>query len=207
MKPPYPGDEPRRFDDDDAEGWRFSLTPGGVGLLLFLLSLTIFFLAAMVGYVVIRVTNPHAPDLGQMTLPMGLWVSTGLLLISGLTVHLAQRAAVRGAADQMRTLLMLTLGLGVAFVGVQVPSLHALLSVHFEVLEERVAIYGLTAVLIGLHGVHVVGGVVPLAWLTWRSVQGGPSQPGPLVLRHMEFYWHFLHVVWVLMFLVFLILG
>ncbi|MEX2673243.1 MAG: cytochrome c oxidase subunit 3 [Phycisphaeraceae bacterium] len=208
MRPPFPEDEPRRYDDgDEPGGWRFSLTPAGLGLLLFLVSLIVFFLAGIAGYVIIRMTNPNAPPPGEMQLPLGLWVSTVVLVVSGLTMHLAQRAAVDQALGRVRTLLVITLLLGVVFVSIQLPALRTLMAEHWVHLENNFAMYGFTGMLVALHGLHVLGGFVPLSWLTLRTLRDQPPYPDPLTLRHMEIYWHFLHIVWVVMFIVFLVVG
>lgn len=207
MRPPFPDDEPRRFDDDDEPRWRFSLTPGGLGLALFLVSLTVFFLAAIAGYVVVRTTNDHAPPWGGMDFPAALWVSTVVLVISGYTMHKAQQAAGRGVAGHVRLFLVTTLGLGILFLLIQTPALAALLNQHYEVLGDNVAVYGLTVVLIVVHGLHVVGGFVPLSMLTWRAMKQADPPPTQASLRLMAAYWHFLHVIWLLMFGVFSVLA
>lgn len=208
MRPPFPDDEPRPLPGDDGQGgWRPLLSPAGLVMILIITSLTIFFLAGLVGFVYIRATSPYAPAFGDVHLPTGLWVSTAVLIASGFTMRFAHRAAVRGILGHVRLYLLLTLGLGLLFVGIQIPSLRALLLTHYQVLDDNVAIYGFTAVLIAMHGVHVLGGFAPLSWFTWQALRDHPPHPTPSRLGYLEMYWHFLHAIWLLMFLVFFILA
>lgn len=208
MRPPFPDDEPRHFPGDDGErGWRLKITPAGLALMLLIVSLTIFFVAGLVGFIYVRFTSQYAPAFGEVRLPLGLWFSTAALIASGFTMRFAQRAAASGILGHVRLFLVLTLGLGVLFVGIQIPSLRSLLLTHYEVLDDNVATYGFTAVLIAMHGLHVLGGFVPLSWFTWQALRDQPPHPTPAKLAYMEMYWHFLHGIWLLMFLVFFILS
>ncbi|MSR83811.1 MAG: hypothetical protein EXS58_12965 [Candidatus Latescibacteria bacterium] len=175
-----------------------------LGMLLFLASLTVFFGASIVGYLVIRLDSPLAPLPGHLVLPSGLWVSTLLLLLTGWAIHMADRRARHRASGSLRWWLSLGLGSGLAFVAVQAPCLLELLRVHRVALAQQGgAIYGLTFALVIIHALHVLGGMVPLAALTfdaWRRTAGAVS-------RHRMWgcalYWHFLEVVWIALFGVF----
>lgn len=175
-----------------------------LGMLLFLASLTMFFGASIVGYLVIRLDSPLAPPPGHLILPSGLWVSTLLLLFTGWAIHVADRRARRRAGGSLRWWLGLSLGSGVAFVAVQAPCLLELLRVHRVALAQQGgAIYGLTFALVVIHALHVLGGMVPLAALTfgaWGRAVGPVSRHR---LRGCALYWHFLEVVWIALFGVF----
>jgi cytochrome c oxidase subunit 3 len=55
---------------------------------------------------------------------------------------------------------------------------------------------GLFYVLTGLHGLHVIGGLAPLLYLTSRSLALAATAPLVRGVRHCALYWHFLDVVW-----------
>ena len=175
-----------------------------LGMLLFLASLTMFFGASIVAYLVIRLDSPLAPPPGHLILPSGLWVSTLLLLLTGWAIHVADRRARHRAGDSLRWWLSLGLGSGVAFVAVQAPCLLELLRVHRVALAQQGgAIYGLTFALVVIHALHVLGGMVPLAALTlaaWGRRVGAVSRTR---MRGCALYWHFMEVVWIALFAVF----
>ena len=171
------------------------------GMRLFLASLSVLFIAGVVGYLIIR-GQGHIPAPAEgVSLPRGLWISTAILLISGWTIHLANGNARSGDAARLKRHLGMTFVLSVLFVGVQAPSLAALLGTHRAALADHsFSLYGISFALIGIHAAHVLGGMVPLGWifaLAWRGGIGSHLQPA---VNLCAIYWHFLDVVWVLLY-------
>ncbi|MEO0587645.1 MAG: cytochrome c oxidase subunit 3 [Planctomycetota bacterium] len=199
---------------------------GNFGMLLFLASLSMLFAASMIGYLLISFFA-HAPrevrDInGQITLIQGnvpdvtipplLWISTVFILVSSFTIVAAQAAARRERQPALRFWLGTTLALAVAFCVIQAPALVTLLSEHFANLpDERLpnqpvhAIAGLVATLIIIHAAHVLGGIVPLTYITIRAFKGAYDHEWHEPVNHVASYWHFLDVVWIIMFTVFLV--
>ncbi|MBI1374155.1 MAG: hypothetical protein GC159_15670 [Phycisphaera sp.] len=203
MKPPLPGDAaPFAFGDDPSDPQRRPDAPSLyiLGTALFIASLIMLFGATMVGYL------QSIPADAHLKLPPALWLSTGVLLVSGVTIHLAARAA--RAADARRTFRMLAVTAGVAlvFIAVQTPCMIALLHAHAQAAAaSHVGVYGLTFTLIILHALHVLGGVVPMGWLLYAAKRRGrdlTARPG--AIRACAMYWHFLEIVWLVMFVTFL---
>ena len=58
-----------------------------------------------------------------------------------------------------------------------------------------------------LHAAHVLGGIIYLAVVTVRAYRGVYDHEHFVGVRHAALYWHFLDVVWILMFGTFLLLG
>jgi len=177
-----------------------------LGLLLFLASLTVFFGASIIGYLFIRLNSPLSPPPGHLALPRALWASTGVLLVTGWALHMAHRQAQEGRIGELRWWLGLSFGLGGGFIAIQFPCLLELWQSHRTALARQGgALYGLTSVLIVLHGMHVLGGMAPLgllAWRAWRHTLG----PAPLDgVRGCALYWHFLEAIWIVLFGMFLI--
>lgn len=190
---------PELIDPQPDSGFR-------LGLLLFLASLAVFFGASIVGYLAIRLNSPLAPPPGHLALPPTLWISTAALLFTGWAIHMADRQARAGRIEVLHQWLGLSLGLGAAFIAIQFPCLLALWQSHrIALAQERSALYGLTSVLIVLHALHVLGGMAPLGWLTvraWRGTLGPAHRAG---VQGCALYWHFLEVVWIVLFGMFLI--
>jgi len=180
---------------------------GVVGMWLFLASLAMLFAASMVGYLIIRLTGSNAPPLGesQLTVPLSLWVSTALMLLSSLSIHRALVKVRREKLKATKTMLVVTSLLALGFVVLQGPALIQLLGDHQAAMEKDVFLFGLIFFLILLHAAHVLGGLIPLAVVTVKSFSNRYDHEyhGPILYTTM--YWHFLDAVWVIMFVVFLV--
>ena len=63
-------------------------------------------------------------------------------------------------------------------------------------------VYGtLFYTLTGFHGAHVIGGVIGLAVILSRGLAGQFSKQHHVAVEAVHYYWHFVDVVWVLLFL------
>jgi cytochrome c oxidase subunit 3 len=173
---------------------------------VFLASLGVLFATSVIGYVAIRVLAVDAPlDLPQ--LPGGLWFSTLFLIGSSFSIQHAVTAARHGRPGALRTGLTVTAALGVGFLIVQVICWAAWsgpMQASLAQSEQRFMLTGFY-VLTGLHAVHVIGGLVPLAVLTaraWIAPVTATDRPGVI---YTAMYWHFLDGVWLVLFLTLLI--
>ena len=52
----------------------------------------------------------------------------------------------------------------------------------------------------GLHAIHIIGGIIALAWLYWRSLAGHwrPDYFGPV--DFVGLYWHLVDLIWIYLF-------
>lgn len=180
-------------------------TPGTrtFGLALLLVSLSVLFLAAMVGYVIIR----RRTDMLPVVLPFGLWLSTFVIFASSAVLHFATLSARAGRGGALRVGLLATLILGAAFLCLQMPSLIALAQAHRAAAEENIYLYSLVVILIILHGLHVVGGLIPMSITTVAAQQGRYDGGNYHPVRLVAMYWHFLAIVWLILFSLLLLLG
>jgi cytochrome c oxidase subunit 3 len=177
---------------------------GTLGVALLILSLSVLFIASMIAYLVIRARAQVWPPPDMPRLPAGLWVSTIILLTSSGTVHWALRSVRLDRQGAFRVAMLLTTLLGIAFLVSQTINWIALIQAH---VTPRLNLYAFSFfVLTALHGLHVIGGLVPLVVVTRRSFQGRYSSTFYAGVRYCTMYWHFLDVVWLVMFtLIFLI--
>lgn len=205
------------------QDFRPPMTTATFGLLIFLLSLGILFIASIVGYLVIRLGGKTAPQLGIIDVPWPLYLSTAGLIASSFTLHYAYVSARKKKYEATRLGMVLTLLLGMVFLIVQTPSLIELGRRHFAAVAEtqsmRAAtniveggptlLYGLIFLLIILHALHVIGGMIPMVLTTSRTIQGTYTKPGssPDGIHRLAMYWHFLDVVWIVMLAVFVFVG
>lgn len=172
---------------------RAEMSAPALGMLLFISSEIMFFGGLFGAYFTIRGRAAVWPPSGthlDLLLPA---IGTLLLVASSVTMHLATTRLERD--NDAGAWLPATIALGVVFLTIQ----------GFEYSQLGFAVsdhaYGtLFYSMTGFHGLHVFGGLVVLA-LMWIRISRGQldsSHPGGLVAA--GYYWHFVDVVWVLLF-------
>ena len=127
-------------------------------------------------------------------------VSTFDLLMSSLAMVLALAAVSRGDKVWARFWLGTTAFLGLVFLGFQY---YEFTSFVREGLTIRTNLFGSTFfVLTGTHGAHVAVGVLLLLTLLVRSFQGKLGPEKAINVEVTGLYWHFVDVVWIVIFTV-----
>ncbi|RLS89463.1 MAG: heme-copper oxidase subunit III [Planctomycetota bacterium] len=181
------------FDDEQA---RFSA--GVLGMWILLAVLAVLFVAAILGYLAVRIDNGSAfIPANAPSLPLLLLVSTAFLVLSSLTMQMALRAARTGGASQGR-MMMATLGLALGFLVVQALAWRGLLAEDFG---PTGSLYAWTFfVLTALHGAHVVGGLPPMVITTWRASRGAYTPENHRGIAYCAMYWHFLDGAWLVLY-------
>ena len=124
--------------------------------------------------------------------------SSFILLMSSLTMVLAHKAVVEGDYKNSRIWLAATATLGSTFIAGQVYEF----TVFFrEGLTYDGNLFGSAFfTLTGFHGVHVTGGILMLVALLIVSSRGKLNQDRAETVELVGLYWHFVDVVWVLIF-------
>jgi heme/copper-type cytochrome/quinol oxidase subunit 3 len=125
-------------------------------------------------------------------------VSSFVLLASSLTMVFAVLAASRDQMDKLRLWLGTTALLGAVFIGGQVYEFTSFVKegLGFTSNVSSSAFFTLT----GFHGVHVTLGIVMLLSciaLTFRA-----RKPSAEAIEIVGLYWHFVDVIWILIFTV-----
>jgi len=173
------------------------------GLWLFLSALAILFVAALLGMLAIRLEATNWPD-DLPSLPLMLWLSTGVLVASGFTMQWAVRASSRNQRSPLCIALVMTLALAIVFLIMQAIAwqqwIGSIGDVSMQDESHRLAGTGLL-VLIGLHGAHIIGGLIPIATVLWLVMVRGTAAT---MLNSTAIYWHFIEVIW-FMLLVFML--
>jgi cytochrome c oxidase subunit 3/cytochrome o ubiquinol oxidase subunit 3 len=127
-------------------------------------------------------------------------VSSFVLLMSSLTMVLALSAAQKGKARESRTWLLTTGLLGATFVAGQVYEFTAFVreGLGYTTNLQSSAFYTLT----GFHGVHVTVGIMMLLSLFVLSLRGKLGPERAETVEIVGLYWHFVDIVWVVIFTV-----
>ena len=127
-------------------------------------------------------------------------MSTLVLLAGSFTIHRAVYNVRLDALDKLDLWLQMTLWLAVLFLAIQFPCLWQILREHNQARVHNVQVYGMMFFLILLHALHVIGGVVFIALVTIKAIGRRYDHENYLGVRHAALYWHFLDVVWIVMF-------
>jgi cytochrome c oxidase subunit 3 len=135
--------------------------------------------------------------------PIGAWglpaINTALLLTSGVTVTWAHHALKANHRSQLILGLFLTIALGVTFLCVQAYEYwHAY---HDLNLRLSTGVFGSTFfMLTGFHGFHVTVGAIMLTVILFRCIAGHFRPDHHFGFEGVAWYWHFVDVVWLLLF-------
>ena len=147
---------------------------------------------------------PNAgPSFKEQFSPMAAWglpaVNTLLLLTSGATLTWAHWGLLRNNRKQLIIGLALTVALGVAFLICQAFEYYE--AYHHYNLKMTTGVYGSTFfMLTGFHGFHVTLGATMLIVILFRSMAGHFKPDHHFAFEAVAWYWHFVDVVWLLLF-------
>ncbi|CAN5533733.1 heme-copper oxidase subunit III [soil metagenome] len=127
-------------------------------------------------------------------------VSSFVLLMSSLTMVLALAAIQRGDHKGLRVWLLATAMLGMVFIGGQIYEFTTFVDEGLKLSSSPAAsaFYLLT----GFHGAHVTVGILMLLMVVGMSLAGRIGQPDARKIELVGLYWHFVDVVWIVVFTV-----
>jgi heme/copper-type cytochrome/quinol oxidase subunit 3 len=158
----------------------------------------LFFTGLIASFLLLRVKSEPGVDHALVASIPLVSINTFILLTSSLTVVLAHDAAVRNKQGMLKLMLLLTIIFGSVFValqGVEYSNLYA------EGLTWTSSGYGTAFfTLTGTHGLHVVLGIIWAIVVFVRSLAGGFNDKAYGGVELFGLYWHFVDVVWILLF-------
>lgn len=164
-------------------------------LWLYIGSMLMLFAGLSSAYIVSKAET----DWHEFALPNIFWANTGILLLSSLTLHLAFTSAKANRLGRCQALLSVTVALGVLFFGGQFLG-------YAQLVEDGIFLVGNPAdsfvyVITGLHGVHLIGGIVALIVTTIFAFRLRVNSQQIEGLRLTLIFWHALDALWVYLFL------
>lgn len=177
-----------------------SMHPKKFALWLFIITVVMIFAALTSAYIVRQAEGNWL----SFELPIELWITTGIILVSSATMQWAYIAAKRDEIAQVKTALSITTILGVAFLIGQVYSWGVLVdhNVFFVGNPSGSFLYVLT----GLHGLHLVSGIIFLIIVLISTLRFKVHAKNLTQIQMCATYWHFLDVLWIYLF-IFLLLN
>jgi heme/copper-type cytochrome/quinol oxidase subunit 3 len=165
-----------------------------LGMWLFLASLGMLIGGSLVGFLVIRLRAEQWPPAGSPGLPVSFLISTAILAVISALLIAAERAVRAGSRTRPTALLGAAVVLGIAFILSQIAG-WARLAQASELPQTNLYLFGIY-VLSFLHLLHVVGGLVPLVWVTLRARSGRYTADDHEGVTLTGMYWHFLGIAW-----------
>ncbi len=170
--------------------------PQMLGMLLFIISEIMVFGGFFTAYFFIRVVDGQPwPAEGTELPKLIAGFNTAILLSSSVTIHWALEGVKRGNRFALKAGMVTTFLLGATFLFVQI---NEYVNIGFAPYESAQAsvFYGLT----GLHGAHVFIGLLLLGMVTIRAFRGHFSPESHRGVEIPGIYWHFVDVMWVIVY-------
>jgi cytochrome c oxidase subunit 3 len=166
------------------------------GVIIFLLSESVIFLAFFAGYAVLKVSSPVWLPAGVEGLAVRApLINTVVLVSSSFVAWFAETRLQRRQLWAFRGLWLLTMAMGLYFVAGQAIEWSELsFSLHSGVFG------GTFYLLTGFHGLHVITGILLMGLMLWRSFRPGNYDGGEAGVASVSLFWHFVDVIWIILF-------
>ncbi|MCU1311246.1 MAG: cytochrome c oxidase, subunit [Candidatus Angelobacter sp.] len=224
--PSFPPSTGRGGDDWDnrphgRRGPRDRLNRYRLGIGLAVLSIFILFIALTSAYIVRQGTghvdtntSEFVTDWKPMVIPGILWINTILLIMSSLSMEMARRQVFR---EPLVTEEWLGLGtptrkaslpwLGVTFllgIGFLIGQFVAWQQLHAQgIFLASNPSSSFFFLLTGTHALHLVGGVLALAWASLAGILAKPLESRQIATDVSAWYWHAMGLLWIYIFVLF----
>jgi cytochrome c oxidase subunit 3 len=139
-------------------------------------------------------------DWWGIPIPRLLWVNTAALAASSVALQWAKTEAHHDRRDMLNTALAVAFAMAILFVAGQVLAWRQLMSAGYVLADNpsNSFFYMIT----GLHGLHILGGLFVLGRTAIRA-RISPAARFRLSVDLCAMYWHFMLVVWLILFALF----
>ncbi len=188
---------------DEAQG--FSPKPYRLSVWILIAAIFMMFAALIAAYIILSTGEKWPP----VVMPRLLWLSTGLILASSLTLEAARRSLKAGSDRVYVGWLFVTLSLGLGFLASQIFAWRRLVAqgLYLATNNHSSFFYLLT----GAHAAHLLGGILGLSYLLLRTRRRRSDASAETKRRAaagvVSAYWHFMDGLWILLFLLLLVRG
>jgi len=173
-----------------------AMQPKKFALWLFIVSIVMLFAALTSAYIVKQADGNWL----SFELPGAFMLSTGIIAVSSFTMHLAYLAAKKDELGKVKLMLLLTVLLGVLFLVTQYYSWSQLVAENVFFVSNYASgsfIYVFT----GLHGLHLVSGLIFLLITFTSAMRLEVHSKKLLQIEMCMTYWHFLGGLWLYLYL------
>jgi cytochrome c oxidase subunit III len=180
--------------DNEVSGSSMDASTKAVALMTFLAVATSVFGLFISAYT-IRMEEPDWRPLAEPTL---LWFNTAILIIASIVYHWTRNATVNGNMGRVKPGLTVAGAFTILFLFGQIVAWRQLNTAGYyvDLNPANAFFYLLTAV----HGIHMLGGLWVWAKSTINVWTGADSDSVRLSIELCTVYWHFLLLVWIVLF-------
>jgi cytochrome c oxidase subunit 3 len=175
-----------------------------MGIIVFLVAEAMIFLGLFMAYLTFRAVAPTWPPEGTPRLELLLpGINTVILIASSFVIHNGDTAIKKNDVAGLQKWFGITAAMGAIFL---VGQLYEYFHLEFGLKSNLFA--STFYVLTGFHGLHVLFGLLLILGVLWRSRKAGHySSTQHFGIEAAEIYWHFVDVVWIVLFFLLYILG
>ncbi len=173
---------------------------GKFAIWLFLATEIMFFTGLIGTYIVLRMGSTTWPDPADRLAVNITAFNTFLLIVSSATMVKGVEAALQGNRQGLIRWLGLTVLIGASFVSIQVYEYFELIAHHN--LPNVDIFWSTFYAMTGFHGIHVTAGVIWNLVILIAAMRGKIPQQKYMLVELAGLYWHFVDLVWVLLFTV-----
>ncbi|MEY2630918.1 MAG: Cytochrome bo(3) ubiquinol oxidase subunit 3 [Bacteroidota bacterium] len=162
-------------------------------------SMTMMFAGITSAFVVSKSREDWMKD---FQFPSAFYFSTLAIVLCSVTFHLAQKAIQQDKRSLVSSLLLTTLGLGIAFVALQFAGFGQLIEqgYYFTGPESNIATTFLYVIAV-VHMAHLAGGIISLLIIIYNHFKQKYNSTQFLGIELGAMYWHFLDFLWICLFL------
>lgn len=176
-----------------------------LGFWIFLITDLLVFACLFATFLVLRTHVNGGPSGKEIFEMPGVMAETFILLTSSFTSGLATMEMRRGNKNKVIGWLVVTIVLGLAFVGLEVNEFMKLTSEGATM--QHSAFLSAFFTLVGTHGAHVSAGLIWMIGIIFQISRRGITPVTNRKVFIVGLYWHFLDVVWVFLFTVVYLMG
>lgn len=192
------GKQPKDNIFPDTERFKPGISRIFTGFLLLVVLMT--FGGLIAAYIVIATNN--VAEWRPFDLPVQVWISTVIILMSSVAYHLGKTAVDRNDTPSAKKWLVITTVFGAAFISSQILAWFALVARGLYMAGNPYA--GFFYIMTAVHAVHVLGGITALGAVllrSWYSTERLDEIERRKTVAHVVgWYWHFMGVIWIVLF-------
>lgn len=167
---------------------------------LLLAGIVMFFAAFTSAYLVMHARNSWQ----SFKMPDIFWLSTVVILLSSLTMHLSLKTFKEHRMARYKKLITITAGLGIIFMICQCIGFVNLYENGFTLQWNVSAAF--IYIIVGAHMLHVLGGVVALLIIFARAYRRHVRTYDTVPVEVAATYWHFVDGLWIYLYIFFLLI-
>jgi cytochrome c oxidase subunit 3 len=179
---------------DQVSGGSLEANSKAVGLTTFLAVATSLFALFVSAYTL----RMKMADWSPLTEPQLLWVNTGFLVLASVVYHWTRNQAVKGNDANVKPGLMAAGVLSILFLAGQLVAWRQLYAAGYYISGNPANAFFF--VMTALHGLHMLGGLYVWARSAARVLTGAGADTVRLSIELCTVYWHFLLLVWIVLF-------